>query len=72
MSKKFRKTVVVVINKPEEKAFAFDKVLDEIATFAGPTALWAGVESQIEVASLAFFWFILCKAWAVQIRRNSK
>lgn len=71
-NKSRNKKVVVVIHNPAEKGIKFDKVLDEIAAFAGPSAIWAGIENKLEVVLLAVFWFILCKAWAVRIRRNSK
>lgn len=73
MKKKSRKKkVVVVVNQPAKQDFEFDKLLDEIAVMAGPSIIWAGIESKLEVAAVAFFWFILCKAWAVRIRRKSK
>jgi len=66
------KKLVGSVNKKADKEFEFDKVLDEIAVFAGPSAIWAGMENKLEVVALAVFWFILCKAWAARIRRNSK
>ncbi len=66
------KKVVVVINQPADKSFQFDKVLDQLAFVAAPTAMWAGIEDRVEIAALAFFWFLLCIFWSVRIRRESK
>lgn len=71
--KKNRKKVVVVINPPVEKKDPdFAKALDEIASYAGPSVVWAGVESKVEVIALAVFGYILCKAWAARLRRLAK
>ena len=69
MKKIRKKKVEVTINKSELEAIDFPKVLDEIASYAGPAAIWAGIESKVEVVALAVFGYILCKAWAVRLRR---
>lgn len=66
------KKVVVVINQPVDNGFQFDKVLDQLAYVAAPTVIWAGIEIKLEIAALAFFWWLLCVSWSVRIRRNSK
>lgn len=71
--KRSKKKAVAVKNSPVVKGIEFDKMLDEISVFAGPSVIWAGMENKWEVAALAFFWFVLCRSWAASLRRrNSK
>lgn len=56
--------------KTRKDANAFAEILDEVGAFAGPSVIWLGLVDKYEVAAIAFFWFVLCKAWAIRLRRG--
>lgn len=67
---KIRRKKKEVVAKGAKKEVDFAAMLDEISIFAGPAAIWYGIDDKLEVALLAFSWYVLCKSWAERIRRN--